>query len=357
MRAVIFSIAAACVLLPARAQAHPAWGIAVDRQGQVYFSDLKTIWKIDAQGELSIFRAGKDHTHDLNVDDAGNLYGAENSYDPATERFFSAIWKMTAAGSFSYLLDPTDHPPIGTSIWKDCDGNAYHVANYPEGKLLVLKRTLNGNVTVVVGNSNAARNYHQGVPYSAGGMAFGADGSLYFTHGSNVSKVTSGGILTPLARNVVVENASGGRPERSPLFGIAVDAEGNALVADHGNRRILKIAPDGQLSTLVRAEEPWFPTGVARRGSELYILEESHTPASIPIGTRVRQLSPDGTMRVLATVGENKASAASPSTSETSSGENSETARSSKRNVSYVLIGAAMGVFVLTVIIWRARTR
>jgi len=29
------------------------WGIAVDRQRQVYFSDLKTIWKIDAQGKLA----------------------------------------------------------------------------------------------------------------------------------------------------------------------------------------------------------------------------------------------------------------------------------------------------------------
>ena len=94
---------AECIFLANTAQAHPAWGIAVDRKGQVYFSDLKTIWKIDAQGRLSVFRAGKDHTHELNIDEAGNLYGAENAYDPATQRFFSAIWKMTPAGGFSYL--------------------------------------------------------------------------------------------------------------------------------------------------------------------------------------------------------------------------------------------------------------
>ncbi len=45
----ILAIASICILLTAKAQAHPAWGIAVDHQGQVYFSDLKTIWKIDVQ--------------------------------------------------------------------------------------------------------------------------------------------------------------------------------------------------------------------------------------------------------------------------------------------------------------------
>jgi hypothetical protein len=353
----ILAIVAVCVILLARAQAHPAWGIAVDYQGQVYFSDLKTIWKIDAQGKLSLFRAGNDHIHDLNIDEAGNLYGAENSYDPATKRFFSAIWKMTPAGSFSYLLAPTDNPPIGTSIWKDRDGNMYHVAYYPERELLVLKRTPNGNVIVSVGSSNAVREYRQGVPYSLGGIAFGADGALFFTHGSNISKVTKSGAVTALARNVVVENAPGNRHAETVFFGIAVDVQGNAFVADYGNQRILKIAPDGQLTTLIRAEESWFPTGVAARGGELYILEESHTPDYKPIGTRVRKLSPDGTVNVLATVGESGVSSGSPTADESLSSESSERIAKPRQTIPYALIGVGISVFALTIIAWCTRRR
>jgi sugar lactone lactonase YvrE len=352
----VITTLAVCIFLASAAQAHPAWGIVVDRQGQVYFSDLVTVWKIDAQGKLSVFRAGGDrHVHDLSIDEAGNLYGADNSYEPETKRFFSSIWKMTPAGGFSYLLAPTDNPPEGTSIWRDRDGNMYHFTNYPERELLVLKRTPNGNVTALVGSGSAVRNYGQGVPYSAGGTAFGADGALYFTNGSNVSKLTPSGMLTPLARNLVLENASGNPAGGTPLFGIAVDAQENAFVADYGNRRVLKITPDGQMTTVIRAEESWFPTGVAVRGGELYMLEESHTPAYKPIGTRVRKLSPDGTVTVLATVGENRVSSGSPSVGETSSGESSERIGEPERNAPYALIGAGMGVFALTTIVWLIR--
>lgn len=358
-RSLILTIAAilsSYVFLASAVSAHPAWGIVVDRQGQVYFSDLKTIWKIDVQGKLSVFRAGRDHTHDLNIDEAGHLYGAENSYDPATQRFFSAIWKMTPAGSFSYLLAPTEHPPNGTSIWRDRDGNMYHFTNYPKHELLVLKRTPDGNVTPLAGNSNALRSYRQGSPYSSGGTALGADGTLYFTNGENVYKLTTTGTLTPLARNLLKENSKEKPAGGTPLFGIAVDAQGNAYVADYGNQRILKIAPDGQLTTLIRAEGLWFPTGVAVSGNDLYILENSSTPTSSPVGTRVRKLSPDGKVSVLAIVGENRMSLGTPSLGESSSGENAERTVQLKQSARYSLIGAGVGVLALIIIgslVWR----
>src|SRR5918992_2930118 len=298
----ILAIASICILLTTKAQAHPAWGIAVDRQGQVYFSDLKTIWKIDAQGKLSVFRAGG-HTHELNIDEAGNVYG---------EHDFSVIWKMTPAGDFSYIQAPTDNPPRGVSIWRDRDGNMYSVEqnNHLRRETLLWRRTPSGNVSVLAGSSygHADGKGSQAKFSNIVGMAFGPDGSLYLTDSSSVRRVTMDGTVTTLARNVMVENASGNPAGGSSLFGIAVDAQGKAFVADYGNRRILKIAPNGQMTTLIRTEESWFPTGVAERGGELYILEESHTPAYKPIGTRVRKLFPDGRVTVLATVGGNRVS-------------------------------------------------
>ncbi len=106
------------------------------------------------------------------------------------------------------------------------------------------------------------------------------------------------------------------------------------------------------MTTLIRAEESWFPTGVAERGGEIYILEEAHTPTYTPIGTRVRKLSPDGRVTVLATVGEYRTSSESPPVGESSSGGSSERTAEPKQNARYALIGAGVGVFALTIIVW-----
>jgi hypothetical protein len=308
-----------------------------------------------------VFRAeGDRHIHDLNVDEAGNLYGADNSYEPSTQRFFSAIWKMTPAGGFSYLLPPTDDPPEGTSIWKDRDGNSYHATRYPGSELLVLRRSPDGNVTVMAGNSSAARQYKQGVPYSLGGMAFGPDGALYFTHGASVSKLSASGTLTELARNLTIEKASGnqsGAGSATQLFGIAVDAQGNAFVADYGNRRVLKIAPGGQTSAVLQAEESWFPTGVALKGGELYILEIGQTDPRTPIGTRVRRLSTGGKVSTLATVGENRTSSGNPATGQSSSDDGPGRAAAPRGNIPYALIGVGMSIFALIIVVGLALRR
>ncbi|HEX8745896.1 MAG TPA: hypothetical protein VF717_01780 [Pyrinomonadaceae bacterium] len=347
--------------LAAEARAHPAWGIVVDNQGQVYFSDLTTVWKIDARGTVSVFRAAADrHTHDLNIDEAGNLYGADNSYEPSTQRFFSAIWKMTPAGGFTYLLPPTVDPPKGTSLSRDRDGNTYHATRYPGSELLVLKRSPDGIVTVLVGNSSAAQQYKQGVPYSLGMMTFGTDGTLYFTHGANVSKLAANGTLTALARNLTIEKTSAnqsGAGSATQLFGITVDPQGNAFVADYGNRRVLKITPNGQTGTVLQAEEFWFPTGVTLKGSELYILEIGQTDPYHSLGTRVRRLSQDGKVSTLATVGENRTSSGNPATGESSSNNSPGRVAGFERNILYALIGAGMGVFALIVIVGLVRRK
>ena len=362
-RALIITITAIismCVLLADSVSSHPAWGIVVDRNNQIYFSDLETIWKIDALGKLTVFRAGVSgrHIHELAIDEGGNLYGADYSYESETQHYINAIWKMMPAGGFTYILSPTNSLPRGMSIWRDRAGNMYSVEqnNHLKRETLLLRRTPSGNVSVLAGSSygHADGKGSQAKFSSIVGMAFGPDGSLYLVDSSSIRKVTMDGAVTTLVRNVMVENASGNSVGGSSLFGIAVDAQGNAFVADYGNRRILKIAPNGQLTTLIRSEESWFPTGVAARGGEIYILEEAHTPSYTPIGTRIRKLSSDGKILVLATVGENT----NPPASTTPISTNIESSVVvPKEFSSYWLVGIGASVFALSIVVWRIRRK
>lgn len=351
----ISAIFANFVFLSESVLAHPAWGIVVDRQEQVYISDLETIWKIDAHGRQSIFRAGVSgrHTHELTIDETDNLYGEDFTYESETGRNITAIWKMTPAGVFSYVLAPTSNPPKGISIWKDRDGNTYSLQwnNSSDQEVLLLKRTPDGSVGTLIGSRKSVGDFRQSVLSSIGGMTFGADGSLYLTDRASIQKVTTSGTVTTIARNITDENSSKKSPQNSntSLSGIAVDASGNIYAADFGNRRVLKIAPDGNMQILLRAENPWSPSGVAFKNGNLYILEVG----SASQRPRVRKLTSDGKSLVLATIGENSDSPAR----EPIVSSNTETPISRTKFPLFLIFGLCAGVFAVTFAVWRIRKK
>jgi sugar lactone lactonase YvrE len=344
----------ALVVLAAHSvSAHPAWGIVIDRNNQIYFSDIETVWKLDAQGKLTVFRAGVSgrHVHEITLGEDGNLYGVDNGYEPSTQRFSAALWKITPEGKFSYVLPPTFNPPKAMTNWKDRAGNSYYVGQSDNAvhDIFVLKRGPDGKVITLAGNQKSGDEFRQVALYSLGGMAFGSDGTLYFTDNSNVRKVTSAGSMTSLAGNLPVENrADSPIPDSqfTRLFGIAVDPQGSSFVADYGNRRILKITPDGKSTTVLSEEKPWSPTGVALKDGNLYVLEFGFTPPSTYI-PRVRKLASDGKITTLATVGENT----NPVVGQSTSGGTSESPRFGR---AYLLL-AGIGILALTLVIWRSR--
>jgi len=292
--------------------AHPANGIVLDRSGNIFFSDLETIWKIDTNGKLSVFRAGVSgrHVHELAIDEQDNVYGADLSYE--SEKFISDIWKMTPAGTFAYLLEPTDNPPRAMSIWRDRSGNNYWIDqnNHTKTQTLLLRRTPDGNVTTLAGSAYGhADGKGSAAKFSSvGGVAFGPDGSFYLADGASVRKVAMDGTVVTLASGLDVRTKED-KPTQfggayGNLAGLAVDSASNVYVADAGNRRLLRINREGRVEVLLRTDPPYFPNGVvAGSGGDIYVLEVGFTPPSTSSGPRVRKLSADGKSTILATVG------------------------------------------------------
>jgi sugar lactone lactonase YvrE len=86
--------------------------------------------------------------------------------------------------------------------------------------------------------------------------------------------------------------------------GLDVDSAGTVYVAATGCRAVLKIARDKKVAAVLRSESPWSPTGVALSGSDVYVLEYTHTEGDdrrewLP---RVRKISSDGRVATIATV-------------------------------------------------------
>jgi sugar lactone lactonase YvrE len=141
------------------------------------------------------------------------------------------------------------------------------------------------------------------------GLAAGPDGALYISYPKAVLRITTDGKVTRLADPVVVtdgdKDLSEGTPESQlpSLRGLAVDGRGTVYAAATGCRCVVKLKADGKVETVLKAERPWSPTGVALQGGALYVLEYPNANGArhadwVP---RVRKVGRDGKTTTLVT--------------------------------------------------------
>ena len=84
---------------------------------------------------------------------------------------------------------------------------------------------------------------------------------------------------------------------------LAVDGRGTVYAAAAGCHCVVKMTANGKVETILKAERPWSPTGVAVKGDDLYVLEytNAHGPPR-EWRPRVRKLGRDGKVSTLASI-------------------------------------------------------
>ena len=367
---IIIGAAIFCFWLAPSAAAHPATGIVVDRSGNVYFSDLETIWKFSTEGKLSVFRAGQRgrHVHELTIDNEDNIYGADLSYNPVSTGWPSAVWKMTPAGKITYLIETTENPPRALSVWLDQAGNMYSVDqnNHTKTQTLLLKRTPGGVVTTLAGGAYGhADGKGTAAKFSSvGGMTFGPDGSLYLTDGAAIRKVTMAGEVTTVGKGLDFRDGKD-QPRflsglAASLTGLSVAPDGTIYATDSANRRLLKITTGGNVETILRTEPPYFPNGVAAVGTDIYVLEVGLTLPNISSGPRVRKISANGSETILTTLGGANTGAAEKSSVAIKVGVAAEKAFvfvSGDGRWRYFIAVISLAIFSIFVLIWQRKLR
>jgi sugar lactone lactonase YvrE len=264
----------------------------VDKDGEVFFTDTgHAVWRIDAAGKLSAFRSSRFHW--LDIDPEGRFANSERSFGEWFER-------VTPKGERPCVVQCSDFPLTFAR-----DGNLYY-ADAREGAGRIVRRTPEGKETVL------ARDH---ALESIDGITCSPEGSLYVTQNTRgnetaIRKITMDGTVSTIASGFAGKEPVQDAPaETSAAYcrGLAVDRAGVVYVAATGSRRVLKITPKGQVSTILESTSPWSPTGVALFDSEVYVLEWREPPAAqledrpawLP---RVRKIARDGTISTLATV-------------------------------------------------------
>ena len=203
--------------------------------------------------------------------------------------------------------------PAGVVV--DEEGNAW-VADY--GSATIRKVTPGGVVTTVAGIPGVS-GHQDGPPgvatlYGPRSLARDAAGNLLLTSEweGTVRRVSPDGAVTTVAGDPSSRGRLDGTGSEA-LFdnpmGIAVDASGNAWVADFGMRAVRKVTPEGVVTTLrnlvVGEGEPnaGGPFGEFSGPKDVEVGPDGHL--YVADGSVVRRLSPDG--RVFTVAGLDKA--------------------------------------------------
>lgn len=250
------------------------------------------------------------------VDAHGNVYVA----DSANER----IRKITPTGVVStyagtgvpgYVdggrLAAMFTTPSGLAF--DQNGNLYVADRYNN---VIRKIAPDGTVSTVAGDwlgygwvdgTGTAAQFTY--PLS---IATDAAGNVYATDLDTpvIRKITPAGVVSTLAGGAVAGYVDG--PGSSARFhittGLAADANGNVYVADYGNHRIRKIAPDGTVSTLAGSGVPGYADGIGTAASFHYpadlVFDGDNTLYVVDAANnRVRSVTLDGNVSTLAGAG------------------------------------------------------
>jgi len=270
--------------------AHPGSGIVVDIYGQIYFTDTgKGVWKIDANGKLTYLPASRFHW--MAIDAIGYFAESPKSFGEYFER-------VTPQSNKPTLIMCSDFPLV---VGKD--GNIYYADTRPSSTKII-RRTPEGKESVLATNK---------IFEFISGITTDADGSLYITEASNanantIRKITMNDTVSIIA--TYVGKSSNDLPlETVPSYcrGLAVDSTGTIYVAATGSRSVLKITPQGKVTTILQTTSPWTPTGVTVFHGEVYVLEwHDVTPENLEVRSawipRVRKIGLDGKIITLATV-------------------------------------------------------
>ena len=258
------------------AYTHPGIGIVKDSKENIYYTDLKQVWKISPDGKRTIIVPNV-HTHELYIDSTDNLYGEHLWYNGEKKDTWGYyVWCLENSGKLVKILKPTEGFRNEYSFVRDKAGNMYWAERFTVSRFK--KKTPRGQVTTLAEGKFKEIRWMHATP----------EGNLFFIDWQDLYKIDTTGRIISLAKNLsdstaLFSFANG----RHSLFGIWTDSSQNIYVANYSGQVVKKITPTGVVSRFIKTTSPWSPTGgLFDKAGNLWLMEYSDNNE-----TRVRKIS------------------------------------------------------------------
>src|SRR6185436_5295034 len=235
-------------------------GIVIDTSGNIFVADTSNnrIRKIDNERKVTTlagsgnagFKDGIGSEADFDgpigiaIDKRGVIIVAD-AYNDRIRRISEHGQVTTIAGSGSPGFsdgDPSTARVITPSVVAVDDVGNIFVAD--TGNSAIRKITPQGEVSTVIRNRQEVDGNSLSLRHPVG-IAITHDGFLFVTHDHGVLKITPDGVASAYAGGAMgFADGLGSRARFNGPAGIAIDREGNLIVADTHNYSIREIAPE-----------------------------------------------------------------------------------------------------------------
>lgn len=258
-------------LLATSASAHPAVGVVVDSKGNIFYSDLRQIWRLAANGALGI-AVPNVHSHELYMDANDNLYGEHVWYNgERLNTWGSRVWRRSPDGRVVDVVPPHGGFNENWGAVHDAAGNIY-IVHRP-----------NQQTTTLIKCAPACRPFSSHHFENIRFMTATPSGTLYIVDLVDLVKVTPDGRAIVVARNLSAKR------ENHQVLGVWTDRYENVYVADYGDRSVKRVDKQGHVDVVARSSFPWAPSGgTFMRNGDLIVLE---TKVTVGDETRVVRVS------------------------------------------------------------------
>ncbi len=233
--------------------AHPGVGIVMDKNGNLFYTDLTHVWMIKPDGSKSI-AVPNVHTHELYIDKEGKLYGEHLWYNgEQLNTWGHYFWCRLANGEVKKVKDSTAGFPEWYSFTRDGNGNMYYVEN--EIPVNWWKIDTAGH-RILLGSKSFS---------NVGRLHVSAKGDLYFNKGADLYWVPVGDSIQLFYKNAA--NASA-----HSIMHTWSDDRKNIYIAT-GNE-IKKIDNSKFMISIYKSAGTWKPaSGVIAANGDFWVLE------------------------------------------------------------------------------------
>lgn len=247
--------------------AHPGIGIVSDSHGNVYYTDLKQVWKITPEGEKSIYVPDV-HTHELYMDDTDVLFGENAWYEgEETDKWGFSVWKKINGNELEFMIDSTEgflfEHPFG--FVRDSDGNMYWKEKLEEEYLFKRKNNVREEEILARGNFENIR------------WCYFLNDHFYFIDMDDLYRIYNGEIEL-IAKDLKSEAKpfSDFVRDMHSIMGIWDDKTGNIYVAVYSGKVLKKINPGGEVTEFFKSKGDWSPaSGLFDEKGNLWLMEYS----------------------------------------------------------------------------------